>query len=96
MATAKQIIETEEKVVRTEVKRIQLDLTPDEAETLVMVCNMVRGPHSGRRRDMYGIHCALFGAGARGPKSGYAEHGLVEFNNSAIYFTDKRHPDGHE
>lgn len=91
MATAKQIAETG-------VKRIRLDLTSDEAETLAMVCCMVSGDPSKRRGDTDAIMEALDDAGIGDPYPDEFYHclGLVDEDSSCISFTDKRHPDGHE
>ena len=62
---------------------IMLELSIEEAETLMGITDRIGGPLKGRRSHMGAISWALYDAGVRGT----IEDSEVEQQNRAIYFT---------
>ncbi len=80
-----------ERVVREAVQDppvIRLEMTPDEAESLQLVCQEIGGPSTGRRGDLDNIREALTGAGVKHE----AVYSSVQHLMGHIVFADNRIP----
>ena len=82
MATAKVFTSKETKTVEVDVKRIELSLTENEAQTVRDILATVGGPiSSSRRKHTENVLCALSNAGVQFRGFSSDLHGKLNFSD---------------